>query len=156
MKYKPNISKFVIHPVGTTLFYCLKRQELSSKQNRSSSYLSDTLLLIQTHTLSLSVFSSQHPSPSSSLSQSLSSLSRNFTSLFSPFKSPPSPTHSVIILYVFFISLYLSSLYTCPILFQTTLKTDRHTRLLFPRRLLFPSLKDVWYPSRKAVGIRAL
>ncbi len=91
----------MIHPVGTTLFYCLKRQELSSKQNRSSSYLSDTLLLIQTHTLSLSVFSSQHPSPSSSLSQSLSSLSRNFTSLFSPFKSPPSPTHSVIILYVF-------------------------------------------------------
>ncbi len=135
--------------------YCLKRRELSSKQNRSSSYLSDTLLLIQTHTLSLSVFSSQHPSPSSSLSQSLSSLSRNFTSLL--FKSP-SPTHSFTILYGFFISLYLSSLYTCPILFQTTLNTDRHTHthLLFPRRLLFPSLKDVWYPSRKAVGIRAL
>ncbi len=145
----------MIHPIGTTLFYCLKRRELSSKQNRSSSYLSDTLLLIQTHTLSLSVL--QFTAPFTFLFPFSKSviLSRNFTSLL--FKSP-SPTHSFTILYGFFISLYLSSLYTCPILFQTTLNTDRHTHthLLFPRRLLFPSLKDVWYPSRKAVGIRAL
>lgn len=75
-------------------------------------------------------FSSQHPSPSSSLSQSLSSLSRNSTSLFSLFMSP-APTHSFTILYVFFYLLYLSSIFHSMPLFKWIDGSSNNVHLLF-------------------------
>lgn len=135
----------------------MRKQEPSSKQKRSSSYLSDTLLLIQTHTLSCS----------SSSAHSTLHLTLPFLKVCHPFLGIPlhyflglSHHLPLIPLISCIVSLSPSTCHLCILVLffskAPLTQKDAHTCLLFPRRLLFPSLKDVWYPSRKAVGIRAL
>lgn len=163
VKYNPNISMCVIHSIGTTILLSKKMWSHSVWGNENphpSKTGAQAICQIHSywykHTLSRalsSVHSTLHlPFP--------------FLKVCHPFLGIPlhyflclSHHLPLIPLLSCIVSLSPSTCHLCILVLffsKPPLNTGRHTRLLFPRHLLFPSLKDVWYPSRKAVGIRAL